>query len=343
MLVTDNPREAVAVPEGWRAIGGVTTEPGCAIFPGDQAVVLVKNDAWEEKTFPHEEAGITLHRVSPKGYDPSLLQTADVWIMNAHRRVRQLYPLGLLPTQKQDHYIIVVTGRAGDGDTKETRLFPNPGPFMTPLYRNFDVPRSLATFMHTTSHLFNKRRPRPETQPDEYGLTKDEYLEIVASWSDLVMHDNPKWVDNRVRFLYKVHLLLTDGDNTTVPDFEPLNQLKNYKEPFQIPVTDENLPFAVSEYIHYDLCPLVMVGLDGLLEKEGRQTDVMHILQDVHRGMYKGLLDALRHKISKEDYDTFYSWLRGNRIPFDMIDKGLAYLDKRGDAYRNWVKPSDWP
>ena len=343
ILITDNPMAPVAIPTGWQPVGADLTPQGCAFFPKDQAVIFINPQDWEVRTLPHAEAGITLHRYAPKGYDPKLVALSDTWIMNAHRRVRQVYPLGLLPNQKQDHHIIILTGRAGDGSDKFNRIFPNPGPYMTPLYRPFDIARAQTTFIHTTSHLFNKRRPRPETQPHEPGLPLDEYMEFVASWSDLILNDNPSWMVERTNFLYDIHLLMTDGDPQTAPDFTPLSQLKGVPEPVGIPKVDATLPFAVAEYLHYALSPLLMVALDGLLQKHGGKTDAMTLMQDIHTQKYLGLLDAVRKNLPKSAVEDFHVWLRGGRIPQDVIDTGLEHLKSRSTAYRNWVKPAEWP
>jgi hypothetical protein len=343
LRIIDNTLTPVAVPKGWLPVGGMAVSAGCVMFPDDQAMVFIRPEGWQHRPIPVPDAGITVNRYAPKDYDPDLLALADRWIADGHRRVRQVYPLGLLPEQTYDHNVIVLVGRAGDGETTRTRIFPNPGPSLTPLYRNFDIARSQTTFLHTTAHLFNKRRPRPETQPDEPGLPVGEYLELVATWVDMVTNDNPDWIRSRTDFLYSLHLLSTDGDPTTAPDFEPLNALVHDPQPHGIPPVAQPMSFALSEYVHYALSPLLMVALDGLLEQNGRQTDVRTLLQLIHSGRYPGLLAAARDHLPQTDYDRFVTWLRGGRIDPDTLAAGVAYLEANAAAYRAWQKPANWP
>ncbi len=117
-----------------------------------------------------DEAGLDLQLLSLKS---TPLDELDSWrrmVAETYADVATLFPLGLLADQTLPHVILVTSGIAGDGAQRSTRLFPAPGPNLTSLFYPPDIGRGRDLFIHTTSHLFNKRRPRPETVPQEDGL-----------------------------------------------------------------------------------------------------------------------------------------------------------------------------
>ncbi|MBI1363618.1 MAG: hypothetical protein GC134_06505 [Proteobacteria bacterium] len=339
LYVAHHEEAPVRIPSGWQAVGASKVEGRCALFPDKQAVVFIKPSEWTIKRNPHKEAGITLVRYAPKAMDAAKLARIDRMIDDVHRRVRQIYPLGLREDQKFDHALLVTTDIAGDASNMDRRLFAEPGERLTVFFREPDDGRAYDLLTHTTTHLFNKRRPRTETQPDDPNLSMHDYLEFVASWAELALSPPSAYLNKRVDYIYDVHALVTDDDSTTWPKDRTLKGLRVHKGKIGIPPRTHERSGPMMEYLHYYLCPLSLVALDGLLAKRERKLSVMELLQMVHSSK-QSLLDVLHQQLTPNELAQFELWLGGERIPRVLVDAGMARYKTAG--YLDWTLAKGW-
>jgi len=329
----------VRIPIGWQPVGEASVQGSCALFPDKQAVVFIKPSAWDIKRIPSPEAGITLVRYALKTMPEDELGKIDDMITRVHRRVRQIYPLGLKPEQQWDHSLLVTTGIAGDAKRRNTRLFAEPGERLTLFFRNADDGRAYDLLTHTTTHLFNKRRPRPETQPADPMLPKVEHLEFVASWAELALAEDETYLRQRLNYIYGIHAVVTDGDPKTWPKGGSLRFLSVHKGKIGVPPRTREMSGPMMEYLHYYLNPLSLVALDGLLAERGRKLSVMGMLQEVH-SHDASLLDVLKLHLTPNELAQFELWLSGERIPRVLVDKGIERYQSMD--YLNWSLKNGW-
>lgn len=319
----------VAVPPGWIPVGADRIDAGCAWFPPRQATLFVNPPYWQVETIRSDEAGLDLQLLSLKTTPPEEL---DIWrqmIAGTYADIATLFPLGLLADQKLPHVILVTSGIAGDGTRRSTRLFPEPGPNLTNLFYNPGDGRGRDLFIHTTTHLFNKRRPRPETLPEEDGLPKTEYRELVAGWAEIAFNRDKGYVRNRVAFLMRQHVALTDNDPGTWPGAGAIEKIRSAKKPFGLPPNAPKNSAAAREYAHYYLGPLIMLAIDGLLVEKGKAVSVRMMLRNIHAGGSPGLLASLGRALPLQ-VRQIRSWMTGaEQIPARLVEKGLARLQDR--------------
>jgi hypothetical protein len=319
----------VAIPAGWIPIGGDRIDAGCAFFPPKQAALFINPGFWQVESIESVETGLSLQLLSLKTTPPEELASWREMVSEVYRDVSTLFPLGLLPDQKLPHVILVTAGIAGDGKRMSTRLFPDAGANLTSLFYNPGDGRGRDLFIHTTTHLFNKRRPRPEVLPREPDLPKSEYREMVASWAEIAFNRDDDYVRKRVAMLMKQHVALTDNDPDTWPALSFLREIRSEDGPFGIPPNAPKGSKAAREYAHYYLAPLILLAIDGLLVERGTVVSVRMTLRDIHAGNSTGLLASLPRILLGRSRQV-RGWMDGTeQIPAELVQKGLARLQDR--------------
>lgn len=316
----------VEIPAGWIPVGAHRIDADCAFFPPRQAALFINPAFWQVEVIASAETGLSLQLLHLKTTPPEALESWTKMVVETYRDVATLFPLGLLADQRLPHVILVTSGIAGDGARRSSRLFPAPGPNLTNLFYSPDSGRGRDLFIHTTTHLFNKRRPRPETLPVEDGLRKTEYRELVASWAEIAFNRDDDYVRKRVAFLMRQHVFLTDGDPDTWPRAKAIAKIATAEGPFGLPPNAPEKSPAAHEYAHYYLGPLIMLAIDGLLAERGTAISVRMTLRDIHAGNSPGLLASLR-RILPGRFQQIRNWMEGTeQIPRELVEKGLARL-----------------
>ena len=319
----------VAAPPGWIPVGADRIEAGCAWFPPRQATLFVNPAFWRVETIRGDPAGLDLQLLTLKSIPPEELDSWRRMVAETYADVATLFPLGLPADQALPHVILVTSGIAGDGARRSTRLFPAPGPNLTSLFYPPDSGRGRDLFIHTTTHLFNKRRPRPEAVPEEDGLRGTEYRELVATWAEIAFNRDDAHVRKRVGSLRRAHVALTDDDGDTWPNARSIAATRSAEGPFGLPPHAPEGSKAAREYAHYYLGPLIMLALDGLLAEKGTAVSVRMLLRDIHAGNSPGLLASLR-RVLPERFGQIRSWMDGTEaIPAGLVERGLARLQDR--------------
>lgn len=283
---------------------------------------MVRSDRFQFLPIAIPLLGIRVWRVSPVELDEARLAVVDSMILSTFEEVSRLFPLGFRRNQRTDHFVLVTVGMAGDGFAPETRLFPSPGPDLSVIFHNLDDPRGRELFIHTTTHLFNRRRARPQVQPDERGLPRAEYQEMVATWAELALIDDARRA-GRFEFLLQDYHAVLDEDPATTPVNPLLTPLSSWSGPIGLlPVTPPS--FELSEFQHYVLAPLLMLAVDGLLQRSGAAPSLYDLLRELHAGAHPGLLTALAKHLSSNDLATVRGWLSGTPVSEELARAGVA-------------------
>lgn len=317
---------AVLVPPGWQPVGAEKLEDGCATFPRRQAAVLVNSAEWlVEKAFS-DALGIEYRFFILKRADPRQHRVQREMVSATFRDVTTLFPLGLSEDQRYPLDILVTTNIAGDNKTVATRIFPDPGERLITLFYDPKHPRGKDLLIHTTTHLFNKRRPRPETEPVERQLAATEYREYVATWAELAFNHKHKYLLRRIDLLLEQHALVMDDNDATWPKLSALRGLGQTDGPFGVP------PFApkgnkpAREYAHYYLSPLVLLALEGVMATDAPGLSVHGMLRNIHSGSQSGLMAEISNTMPLR-YPTVLRWIKGEaHVPEDLVRQGLIRL-----------------
>jgi hypothetical protein len=251
------------------------------------------------------------------------------------REVATLFPLGLAVKQRYPLDILVTTNVAGDNKTMKARIFPEPGPRLVSLFYDPKNPRGKDLLIHTTSHLYNKRRPRLETTSQEKLLTAADYREYVATWAEFAFNHNHNYVSRRLNLLLKQHQLVTDGSNDTWPSITLLQGLAASCGPFGVPPFAPKGNQAAREYAHYYLSPLVLLGVEGYLATDAPNLSVRDMLTKIHSESRLGLMTDLQSTMPLR-YRTILKWISGEaRIPEALVRQGLIRLHSGANESRS--------
>lgn len=324
LIVFSHDGESWSLPEGWEPVGAERVRAACASFPRGQAAVMVRRDRFQFRPITLSPLGMRAVRVAPLEMDPAHLTTVDAMIVSTFEAVARLYPLGLRPKERTDHSVLVTVNLAGDGIEPETRLYPSTGPNLSVIFYNLYDPRGRELFIHTTTHLFNRHRARRAAEPDEKLLPRVDYQELVASWAELALIDDERR-QVRFEFLLQNYRAVVDGDAATTPTNTLLAPLSTWEGPIGL-VQDEPLTFELVEFRHYVLGPLLMLAVDGLLERSGTTPRLWELLREVHAGKHRGLLAALAKHLSPQDVGTVRDWISGVPVPENLARAGLTRL-----------------
>jgi hypothetical protein len=125
-----------------------------------------------------------------------------------------------------------------------------------------------------------------------------------------------------------------DGDPATNPVNPLLTPLSPRHGPVGLlPVSPTS--FELSEFQHYVLAPLLMLAVDGLLERSGATRSLYELLREVHGGRHPGLLAALAKHLTSHDLATVRGWLSGTPVSEELARAGVAR------AGLVWAQPSN--
>jgi hypothetical protein len=321
LRVFEAPTGGCRVPAGWTPIGQDRLERRCAWFPESQAGVLVRARAFERSVLASPDPAVTLWLVHRSDLSTPDRVMVAARVESTWRRVSALFPLGLDRTI--EHTVLVTSGIAGDGRSQRTRLFPAPGSRLSVVFRNLDDPRGADLLIHTTVHVYNRRCARSEAAPDEPGLPRAEFQEMVAGWAELALAENPAWRRRRVDDLLRDYRAVTDGDSTTVPA-DPF--LAGIGAPETLALTSTSMSAVRAEFQHYVLAPLAMLAIDALLA-ENKASPLIEVLRDIHAGRHGGLLEGLRRRLPASAMREVERWLGGARLPEGLMMGGLLRLE----------------
>jgi len=313
-----------SLPPGWVPVGADRVRGTCARFPLTQAAVLVLRDQFRFRPIEIPQLQIRVWRVAPVEFDAARLAIVDAMIASTFEAVADLFPLGLRRGQRADHSVLVTVNLAGDGSQPEARLFPNPGTNLSVIFSNLDDPRGRELFIHTSTHLLNRRRARRQTEPEERALPRAEYQEMVATWAELALIDDARRSE-RFDFLMQNYQAVMDGDIATTPSNPLLEPLSGWQGPIGLHGV-EPMSFEVSEFQHYVLAPLLMLAVDGLLERAGATPSLLDLLREVHAGRHRGLLAALAKHLARTEVAMVRGWISGVRVPEELARAGLVRL-----------------
>ncbi len=315
----------VAVPDNWQPVGAQNVLNGCATFPAGQAVVIAHTAHWTKQTFRSGDLGIEIRLFTPRTTPQSERTAYRERLENTFKQVSSLFPLGLGENQRAPLDVLVTVGIAGDTRTRDSRIFPAPGPRLIPMFYRLKSGRGKDLLIHTTTHLFNKRRGRLETMPAGRQIALSEYQEFVATWAELAFNHDHGYISKRLARIRLQHELLFDDDADTWPTFSSLSGLADSEGPFGVP------PFAprskaAREYAHYYLSPLILLGVEGYLATDAPGASVSTFLRGIHAGRYTGLMAVLDNKMPLR-YATILRWMKGEEaVPRDLVEQGLVRL-----------------
>ena len=82
------------------------------------------------------------------------------------------------------------------------------------------------------------------------------------------------------------------------------------------------------QYNHYILAPLVMLGIEGMLQTKNMDTDLPELLANIHKGEAEGLFGVLKKLLSPAEYERVKRWIAGQEtIDLDLIEKAVQYYN----------------
>lgn len=283
--------ERICVESGWKAVGA-NVRFGGALFEREKTGVLIRENTFGERYLPETSTnGYHVRFLYPKN-----TSREDV-ILFSDMIARSFDVMGsMYATQKERHpFMVVLTS----GVSSTTDLYPDPTGEVAYITKPYEDTRTEELLLHAVMHAYNRFDNRFNAytkyqSPIPYG----DFEELEATWAETALNSSKVRMRARLAYLY--------GE---------------YRDPTES-VTDE-------AHQHYIVSPLVMLAVEGLLQRSASQRDVRAILSKVHQGERVLFLDELANLIGTEWSARVYRWLYEKEpIPYDLLLTGIQYYER---------------
>lgn len=316
------------IPDGWESVGDIQQRFGWAVFPQGASGVLIHSSDFESRTVHTENDSYVLRVILLKNMTPALAERYVETITQAFSSVGALFPH--TAGQRREHTVLVTVGVAGDGNDFETSVYPDPSSEMSIFVRNIEHTRAEELFIHAAAHLYNRYR----TDLTQYQMTQspvpaEDWQEMEAAWTEVAFRTSSEGRVRRVAELYDVHRAIQAHTFS-----ESLIHPFNNRELFDA-VTQRNIVikpdsvYSDYQYGHYVLAPLVMVAIEGLLQRHNAQTTLSNILTELHTETTVNFLEELQKALPPDEIRAIVRWMNGEEtIPQNLLLFAEKYYEK---------------
>lgn len=318
MMFNQNPDKAYKIPKGFEPIGYNHKKDDCVSFSPSQQGVFVSTSSFtiRKVEIPH------LSHDNVFFVWPSYVQEADQqgyidMVKYSFEKVGSLFPRAEV---KQDKYWFFVTAfMMGNGSNKNKRAFAFEGPSMTTIEHNWENIRMKELSLHRTAHYFNRYNSvatNPSTSP---LFPRTSFEEAVASWVETVFMPDKMARHSRVfSVLYPTYREKVLKSGTELRFRMRLNRTKSL-----LAVDHE-----YERFVHYMYGPVLMLGLESLLQKSGSEYNLTDLLTEFHKADESDFMAVIRRELTEEHNKTFDGWLYGKLIPKDDLLNALSLYDE---------------
>jgi hypothetical protein len=250
------------------------------------------------------------------------LDAYEALVRRAFTRVGALYP----KTKVSSHTVLVTAG-ISFSDSEKSSIYPDPGSDVSYLILSPKQSRFEELFMHAVMHLYNRHGGADtEYEKKQSRMSAEDFQELEASWSESALIESDTERHARVEYLYSVHTAVRTRDFSRL-----------HEPPFDNFVLDAGIDgrmmvshgtYLDYQYAHYVLAPLIMDGIEGLLQKYAPEKSVAGLLTNAHREN-ADFFALVEESLPETEFARVTRWLQGTEtIDRNLIDLGLAFYDR---------------
>jgi len=299
----------ICVAEGWEPIGHLRSGPGWATFPAGATGVLIRSDAFASSEVIRVPSYEVTLRYPKKLEDVSKYERI---VRNAFERTDALFP----DSKTQAHTVLVTTGLPLTDD-EDASIYPDPNEQVSYFILKPNYHRAEELMIHAVMHLYNRYGADAPRLSRDALISPEDFTEYEASWAELAFATNTAGRDARTLHLHTLHegIVTRDIEKTRgsffydASVFEMLNRSGT---------TSSESSYFDAQYAHYVLAPLIMVGIDTLLERQ-TETTVEELLHRVHEDTSLNFFDEV-FKLLPNEEDRIRGWIAGTGVvPRDLV------------------------
>ena len=321
--------EKLCVPEGWEAVGAVSTGSGWAVFNPEYTGVIVRSRDFEKTQLTFKRSSYAVTLMTPLGIADEMKREYRDTTVNAFENIGNVFgDNGSKPPRK---HIVLVTADIPNSEAGTVeRVYPDPNPLLTIYVRNTKNTRGEELFLHAVTHLYNRfGGATQEYLKHQSPIPEPDWQELEASWAETAFRTSEVGMLQRLTDLYSVHRAVQTG-NPNIVEPSPLIDVESIQS--MLPpsvVVPEGAKYIDVQYAHYILGPLTMVATEGLLRNAEAGADVPIILANLHSGKADNFFTELETALSKKDAEMVKGWmLRNEPIPRELVFLGAEYYLK---------------
>lgn len=316
----------ICIPHGWMSVGARDENHGSALFDGGSGV-LIRTGAFASTTLTFNKSSYVVTLLEPVGDSTERRKEIEAMVRNAFEHIGALY--GDTDGTPRVHTVLVTAGLSGVG-TEAQSIYPDPNKRVSYIILPPAHPRSEELFLHAVMHLYNEYDPRIPYAAAQAPFTDADFREMEAAWGELAFESSDRNRLARSEYLLNVHeaVVTKDFSRISAPPFTDAEAFARMRGKLPVPA-DATYDDLDTQYGHYILGPLILVGIDGMLKAHGTSESVETLLTKVHTGALVSFYGALRTELPDSDIQTLKSWIDGSAtIPEDLIRAGIARYDR---------------
>lgn len=318
----------ICVPKGWEPVGAIEAQRGWARFAPEKTGVMIRSSAFSSTslTFIRSSYRVTL-RYPSFGTTPELLEEYESEVTNTFEKVGALFNDDAKDAPRA-HTVLVTAGLLSP-PSEDNSLYPDPGPNVTYLVLAPSNPRGEELLVHGVMHLYNRFSHAGLVYEGlQSPIPPEDWQELEAVWAETAFTTENENRRVRLDYLYTVHSAVQASDFSRI-DGAPFDDPDAFKNLRPSVVVSEDSSYLDEQYGHYVLAPLVMVAVEGLLQKYGAGTKLETLLAEIHSGKKGNFFEALGEVLPSEEVSRVMDWMNNRAtIPLDMVLLGEHRYDR---------------
>lgn len=312
--------ERVCVPSGFEALGETRSGFGWTSFPAGNTGVLIKTSAFNTETFSPEKSRYRITMRFPSTTPAEEVRAYRAQLEHAASRVAELFgDRGAL--FRKAHTVLITTHAEEPSDL---RVYPDPRADLTVMVYEPVHPRSEELLIHAFVHLYNRHDPLNTRYLDEQSpIPGSDFEELEAAWAEIAFRSSAAGRRERIEYLYTVHRAVREN-NFSLIEYPPFNDRAQFEALVPSVIVHADASFLSLQYGHYVLGPLVMVGIDGLLQERGAP-DLSTLLVRAHTTGDTNIVETVRLELGEKSFSMVLDWMTGAAtIPRDVLEAALS-------------------
>jgi hypothetical protein len=317
----------VCIPSGWIPLGDASHGTDWAKYENGKTGVVIHPEDFGKETLAFEHSAYEVTLWYPKTAPRIDVELYAAAVRNAFEQTGLLFG-DSKDNKKIPHAVLVTSGMPGLPEG--VYVYPDPRANLTIYTRSADDIRGEELLTHAVMHVYNRERPDLDAyENNQAPLSAEDFQEMEAAWSETAFRISGPARAERLQYLYSVHEAVFARDFSKIK-FEPFNNRAAW-DAMQKPsvAMPKNASYLDIQYGHYVLAPLVMVGIEGLLQEYEKGTDMKQVLYAIHKDPSKNLLEELGKMLPSDEVTHVRAWMSGDElIPKKLIDRGGAYYGR---------------
>ena len=303
----------VCIPYGWEPLGALTSGATWTTFEQNKTGVFIRTDAFASVPIALDAlSSITLR--FPKTTSPLELPTYEKMVTDAFTQVSELFP-----HTPRTHTVLITAG-LGLSESEADSIYPDPNAQVSYLILKPAHDRSEELFIHALMHLYNHQDTGRVYAENQSPIPARDFKELEASWAETAFASSNAARRDRVDYLYNVHEAVHTRDFSRIIA-SPFTDEAGFTAITEGLALSKNATYLDEQYNHYILAPLVMLGIEGLLQKYQAPLSVRELLTQIHTSN-ENMFDRLRNHLPDAEFSRIMRWVNGT----ETVDRSLIEL-----------------